>query len=245
MRTELTRSALYKNKRRSERLFGTGLLLIASATIFAGFARTFYLNGVFARRPLSVMVHLHGIFFSAWFILIFIQIALIARHRVDLHRRLGYGGTVLAASIVVVGYLVAIHAARYGSPTIPPGLPGFKFLAVPFFDVLVFGILAGSGLYLRRKPDVHKRLMILATLSVVTPGLARIPLEFLRHRDITTIFLMGAVLALAYIAWDTLLNKRLHPACLIGGLLLVLSIPARFAIQNTHAWEVFATWLIR
>lgn len=168
MRTEIPRVRLKQNsptsyKGRRERVFVIGLVLIASAIIFAGFARSYYLNAFFARRSFTATLHLHGFLFSAWFVLLFVQIALIAKRQIDLHRRVGYIGALLALSMVIVGMIVTIHAAKYGTPAKPPGLPTANFLVVPFFDVIVFAILAGAGLYYRMKPQVHKRLMIQAT----------------------------------------------------------------------------------
>ena len=250
MKTETPRVSSNENTSssytwRRERLIVTFLLLIASAIIFAGFARTYYLNSFFARRSLTATLHLHGFLFSAWFVLLFVQISLIAKRRTDLHRRVGYIGAFLALSMVIIGMIVTIHAAKYGTPAKPPGLPMANFLVVPFFDVVVFATLAGAGLYFRTKPQVHKRLMILATLGILTAGLARIPLDFIRNRDISTLFLMGDVFALAYILHDTLSHKRLHPACLFGGLLIVLSVPYRFTIDDTQVWQNFTAWLIR
>jgi FtsH-binding integral membrane protein len=249
MRTEIARVSLNQNRptffKWRERLFVIGLLLFASGIIFSGFARTYYLNGFFAHRSHTAMVHLHGFLFSAWFVLLFVQIALIAKRRTDLHRRVGIVGALLALSMVIVGMIVTIHAAKYGTLAKPPGLPIANFLVVPFFDDIVFATLAGAGLYYRTKPQVHKRLMILATLGLLTAGVARIPLDFIRNRDISTLFLMGDVVALIYIAQDTLAHKRLHPACLFGGLLIVLSVPFRFTIDDTQVWQNFTTWLIR
>jgi len=250
MKIETTRVSPNENtptsyKWRRERLFVIGLMLIACTIIFAGFARTYYLNAFFARRSLTATLHLHGFLFSAWFVLLFVQISLIARRRIDLHRRIGYLGALLALSMVIVGMIVTIHAVKYGTPAKPPGLPMADFLVVPFFDVIVFATLAGAGLYFRTKPQVHKRLMILATLGILTAGLARIPLDFIRNRDISTIFLMGDAIALAYVLHDTLTHKRLHPACLFGGLLIVLSVPFRFTIDDTQIWQNFTSWLVR
>src|SRR5215469_4332285 len=123
MKTEIARVDLNQNspilsKRRSERLFVIGLMLIVSAVIFTGFARTYYLNSFFAHRSLTLALHLHGFLFSAWFVLLFVQIALIAKRRIGLHRRVGYLGALLAGLMVIVGVYVSIHAAKYGSPTI-------------------------------------------------------------------------------------------------------------------------------
>jgi len=80
MRTEISRVSVNQNrttvsKWRRDRAFVVGLMLIVSAIIFSGFARTYYLNAFFARRPLTLPLHLHGLLFSAWFVLLFVQIS--------------------------------------------------------------------------------------------------------------------------------------------------------------------------
>lgn len=46
-------------------------------------------------------------------------------------------------------------------------------------------------------------------------------------------------------AWDRRAHGRIHPALLWGGGLLMLSLPARFALSQTDAWLAIARWLIR
>src|SRR5262249_32393932 len=152
MRTQLPQVILKQNAPNShkwgrERVFVIAVMLIASFVIFVGFARTYYLNAFFARRSLTPTVHLHAFLFSAWFVLIFVQMTLLSNRRIDLHRRSGYIGALLALSIVIVGMIVTIHAAKYGTLAKPPGLPIANFLVVPFFDDIVFATLAGAGLY--------------------------------------------------------------------------------------------------
>src|SRR5215472_7550884 len=143
MQTEIPQVSLKQNsssprKWGRERVFVIALMLIASIVIFVGFARTYYLNAFFAHRSLTPPVHLHGFLFSAWFVLLFVQMTLIAKRRIDLHRRVGYIGAFLALSMVIVGMIVTIHAAKYGTLAKPLGLPIANFLVVPFFDDIVF-----------------------------------------------------------------------------------------------------------
>ena len=74
---------------RINRRFYTWFVVCAFLIVFAGFARTFYLRPVFQTRGLPLLLHLHGFLFTAWFVLFFVQARLVARHRVDLHRKLG------------------------------------------------------------------------------------------------------------------------------------------------------------
>src|ERR1044071_9515795 len=82
--------------RRRERLFYTGMSAAFVVTVFAGFARTYYLRPFFDARPLVTVLHLHGLVFTSWILLLVVQTALVAKRRTDVHRRLGVAGGGLA-----------------------------------------------------------------------------------------------------------------------------------------------------
>jgi hypothetical protein len=84
------------------------------------------------------------------------------------------GGAVLAALLVVIGTTTAIVGAAEGRG--PLGVPPLAFLAVPLFDMVVFTGLAATGLWYRRRADVHKRLLTLATSHCSPPRSLGCPL---------------------------------------------------------------------
>jgi hypothetical protein len=90
--------------------------------------------------------------------------------RVRLHQRLGYAGVVLAALVIVVGFVTALRAAKYGSASTTPGVLPLAFLIVPLFDLLMFAILFGAAVYYRRRPATHKRLMLLTVINFLPPA---------------------------------------------------------------------------
>lgn len=226
------------------RLFYLAIAAVAAVVVFVGFSRTFYLNALFARRDLPTLYVLHGAVFSSWIALLLAQTSLVAAKRTDLHRRLGVAGAVLAAAMILVGYAIAVHAAKYGFLT--PGLPPpLIFLVVPFFDIVVFAILVAAALHFRRRPDVHKRLMVVATISILPPAFARIPLGFIAATVPVSAFALGAMTLIACVLYDVAVQRRLHRAYLWGGLLFVLSLPLRLLIAGTPAWMAFARWLTR
>lgn len=228
---------------RRGRGFYVAVAVISTVIVFAGFARTFYLNGYFAKLELSGLRILHGVVFSLWLVLLVAQTSLVAAKRTDIHRRLGVFGAVLAALMIIVGTTIAIHAAKYGFQT--PGLPPpLVFLVVPFFDIVVFSILVAAALCYRQRPDVHKRLMIVATISLLPPAFARIPLALIAKTVPISAFLLGDLVLLGCVLYDVALQRRLHRAWLWGGLLFVLSFPLRMSIAGTAAWQSFARWLI-
>jgi hypothetical protein len=224
-----------------DRWFFTGLALALLCTVLAGFSRTYYLND-FAASPfeLTPLLHWHGAVFTAWMVLLIVQTSLIAVGRTALHRHLGVAGVLLAVLMVGLGILVAI--SRTASGTIADqGVPPLLFLAVPVIGMLVFGALVGAAVYFRRQPAVHKRLMMLATLELVTASVSRLPVVAawgpLGFFGVTDLFVLGIV------AYDCLTLRHVHKATVWGALFFVASQPARLAIGGTGLWLTFAAWV--
>lgn len=224
-----------------ERLFFGGMAILLGATVFAGFSRTYYFNDLAATPfPLSPLLHLHGAVYSAWMLLLVAQTTLIARGHVSWHRRLGVVGIAIAASMIVLGIAVAV--TRTASGVIADhGPPPLAFLAVPLFGMLVFAILFGAAVLLRREAAAHKRLIVLATLEIVTAAVSRLPVV----EDWGPVGFFGAIdlFVVALVIYDRATLQRLHPATLWGGLLFVLSQPLRLIVGGSAPWIAFATWL--
>ena len=228
--------------RRPDRLFYVVLAVVASLLVFAGFARTYYLKAYFEARPLLPLVHLHGFVFTCWFVLFLVQVTLVAAKRTDLHRRLGVARGLLALLMLLVGVTTAIGAAKRGFGP-PGGPPPLVFLTIPFGDILVFSILVGAGFYFRRQSETHKRLMLLATIGILTPAIARLPFAFILAAGPLAFFGLTDLFLAACVLYDTVARRRLHPAYLWGGLLIVVSQPLRLALGGTGVWLTFARWL--
>jgi uncharacterized membrane protein YozB (DUF420 family) len=212
------------------------------AVVLLGFTPSFYLRGYVAPYapvlPMSPLIVLHGVLFSAWVLYFIAQVSLISGRRVDLHRRLGVLGLLLAFAIVVVGALTGLHgvARHSGPPTVPP----LSWLAVPLFDLPVFAGLVCAGWYHRRNAQAHKRLMLTATIGILAAPLGRLPYPALPTgmRDPLSLLLVLAPLA----AWDIVTRGRLHAATWVGGTAVLISWPLRTAIWETAPWLAFAAW---
>lgn len=217
---------------------------VATLLVFIGFAPTFYLKPLFATPELSTLKLIHGIVFSTWMVLFVAQTWLVAAGRRDLHRRLGTLGALWLPVMVVVGYQLAVDAARRGFTPDPQHVSALSFMAVPMFDLGVFTLLVAAALLLRTRTDWHKRLMLIATLSLLPPALARIAFQFPPTPPLPVAFGGTALVIVIVIALDSLALRRLHPAMLCAGLLVLASLPGRIAIAGTSAWQHFAAWLI-
>lgn len=226
-----------------DRVFYTGMSVALALTALIGFGPTYYLRflsggptATITGGPFSFLVHVHGALFTAWVTLFIVQTGLVASHRVAVHRRLGVAGAVLALSMVIAGTLTAINMAARGAA--PPGVDPLAFLAIPFFDMVLFSCFVGAALGLRRKKESHKRLMLLAYISIVVAAVARLPgvlpLGPLAFYGLTFVFVIAAII------YDAASRGRVHPAYLWGGGLFAVSVPLRLAISGTSGWQSFA-----
>ncbi|MEO8140602.1 MAG: hypothetical protein ABI742_13195 [Gemmatimonadota bacterium] len=218
-------------------LVAFGALLL----VFAGFARSYYLKVQFGTPVLPLLVHLHGAVMTGWFVLLFVQAGLIETHRTAVHRRLGVLAAGWALLVLVVGVATAIHAARLGFTAGPPPL---VFLVVPLMDLVVFGSLTGSALLYRGRPEIHRRLMLMGSVGILAPAIARLPIGAVARGGLPVIFGLMILVAVGCVAFDTWRYRRLHPAFGWGLLVVVSSVPLRVALGGTAAWQRFAAWLI-
>jgi hypothetical protein len=225
---------------RGRRRFYVGIALAIAITVFAGFAPTYYLRTYYHSTPLGGLRHLHGVVFTAWVLLFLTQATLVSGGRVALHRRLGVVGAVLATLMVMIGTTTAIVQTSEGRS--PLGVPPLSFLAVPFFDMVVFTGLVAAGLWHRRRADIHKRLLTLATISLLAAPIARLPFGA-RMVGLPGVFALADLFIVACIVYDLATLRRVHPATLWGGLAIVISQPLRLAISGTGVWLGFASWV--
>lgn len=228
-----------------ERTFFVGMAGVFLLLVFLGFAPSYYLRGlVRPYAPLATptpLVHLHALLFSSWVVLFVVQTGLVAAGRTDLHRRLGTAGALLAVAMIVVGTLTALRQAARGGG--PPSLPPLTWLAVPLFDIPVFAVLVGAALTRRRRPQVHKRLMFVAMVALMSPAIGRMPTpSFLSDYVVT--FALPDLGLLALAAWDLRSSGRVHRVTVLAGVFLVTTQLLRVLIWKTAPWLAFARWAV-
>lgn len=223
-----------------DRAFYTGMSAAVIATVYRGFARSYFLRGQYFSTPLAPIAKLHGAVFVSWTLLFAVQTVLVARRRTDLHRRLGIVGAMLAGTMVVVGIAIAIISMRYNFAR--GNERALSFFAIPAGDMLVFPILVATALAWRRRPETHKRLMLLATISVLDAAVARWPLAMMANGPIV-FFAVTDLYIVAGVLFDMASRGRVHPAYVWGGLLIVGSQIGRLAVWHTAVWLALARML--
>ena len=230
----VTRSRFYP-------LFALALALV----VFVGFARTFYLRQWFDVPPITALLFLHGLVFSMWVAVYVIQTRLIAAHQVRAHMRLGIAGLALAALVVIIGFATACVSANETRPR-PMGMASNHFAFIPVFILIAFSSLVTAAVALRWRPELHRRLMTLAMITILPPATARlIMLTGARGHFLELQTTVTAVFVFVCLAGDWIKHRTVHPVYAVGGVLLVVSWPFRVWVAQSEAWGHAGTWMAK
>jgi hypothetical protein len=231
--------------RRFDHLFFPAVAWLMLLTVFIGFAPSYYLAGAL-RAPLpSLAIHVHAVVFSSWILLLIAQTSLTAAGRVDIHRRLGIAGFLLACSMLIVGVWAATDQLVRGSHARDP----LGFYIFPLANVITFATLIVFAYRARFDSAAHKRLIIVASTALMTAPIARWHL----HWSIGSQRVFGVsapvaellsytfiVLLMAYDLWAT---RRIHRVILWAGAFLIGLQQLAHQLGSTSAWHVFARWV--
>src|SRR6202158_3138320 len=183
---------------RYDHLFFSAMALLILATVFVGFADTYYLAGVFHAPLPSLIIHLHGAAFACWILLLVTQTSLVAAGGIDIHRRLGIAGFLLACLMVIVGVLAATDSLVHNSG--PAGFDAKAFYIIPLTDMLIFATLIFFAFRARSNPSAHKRLIFVGTVALMIAAIARWPIW--SHRNPITAALVSYVFLLILVTYD-------------------------------------------
>lgn len=229
--------------RRYDHFFFSGMALLMLASVFLGFAHSYYLAGVFHAPLPSLTIHVHGAVFSTWILLLVTQASLVSAGRVDIHRRLGIAGFFLACLMVVLGVLAATDGLvrSLSRGTSPNGLDPKTFYIIPMTDMLIFAVLVFFAFRARVNPAAHKRIILVATTGLLIAAVARWPFALVHRKPLTAALLTYAFLLVlaGYDLWST---RKIHRATLWASAFLIFVQQVRFPIGQTAAWHAFATW---
>jgi hypothetical protein len=230
---------------RRDSVFFGGMALLLAIVVFAGFAPTFYLRSPSRDLPhLSPLLIVHGILFSAWMFLYPVQTLLVAAGAIRWHRRLGFAGAVLAASMVVLGIAVQLaHTRRimldgsYASNALVEDMG----MSLGLLDIMVFAAFVSAAIWFRRRPDEHKRLILLATTALIGPAVILLPgITSLPAPVIVSLPIAPVVPLMLH---DLLTRKRLLSVTTWGTAITVGYHALAFAFVGAGGASALARWI--
>jgi hypothetical protein len=229
-------------RRRDDNAFFGALAALCVTLVGAGFARTFYIHGMFGQPAPTLLITIHGSVMTGWIGLYAFQTWLVAARNIKWHRWLGWAGVCCALSILPLGFLATTGAAareiRAHSAYVDSQL---DVLGLELMQLALFSTFVAWAVALRRRADWHKRLMSLATLCILPNAIVRLCLLVPLQLFSMNIFILSlwALLVLAIVGADCQRTAHLHPAYAYGaGIALGGLYLAHFA-STTHTWRSF------
>jgi hypothetical protein len=238
--------------------FYVTMAAIFVAIAFGGFFGTYWLQLARGTFDGSSMMHVHGLLFSLWTLFFLSQALLVANGKLKKHRAWGLLGISLATAMLFTGLAVAIQGlqarldAGYGDPA-------RAFTIVPVTGILMFAGFVAAAIVNLKRSEWHKRLMLVATVSILQAALARffflaatgggpgmrpglgppLPIEkTMAAGVITTLMIVAAMIH------DRRSHGRVHPAYWWGLAVTVAVQLLRPVIGYTDAWYRFTDLLL-
>jgi hypothetical protein len=207
-----------------DRWFYIGMAICTIITIVLGFAPSI-INTASRKAPPTPLAAAHGTVYVAWLVMFLAQTTLVATRRIPVHRRLGTAAVFLAPGVIVLGYMTAIAMARRGfdsSGDLHIEADPLLGLVNPLGNLVTFGILVAAGYWYRHRSDIHKRLMLFATVGGLLPApLAHLIGHFPSLREMVPIIVVPIALFLfASAAYDRVSLGRMHPVSLWGAVMI-------------------------
>ena len=215
---------------RARRPFHAVMALLMAAVVVYGFSRTVGPNLLHPDGPRPLLLHVHALVFCAWLGLFVVQSVLPAAGRVALHRRLGLFGAWLGACVPIVGLATAIVMYRFHLAHDPPPAASPAGLSIPLNDMLCFATAFGLAMTWRRRPDFHRRLMLVAMACLTVAAWARFP-GWLVPAPWWYLYVDGLV-AIGALR-DLVVERRIHQVYLVA-------LPSLAATQGLAMWLALA-----
>jgi len=209
-------------------------LLIAVIVVY-GFSHTVDKALFHPDPPRPLLLYVHGAVFSTWVIFFIFQSALIRTHNVRIHRMTGWFGVALGVVIPILGVSIAFTMIPFDVHVLH-ATHAAPFILVPLFDMVEFTIPFALAIYWRKKPEFHRRLILMASCALTAAAFFRFPAQF--HAD--TFFYAGVdLLILLGVVRDLIVDRRVHPVYRYG-------LPAFALAQSIVMYTLITTephWL--
>ena len=236
------------------------------ATAFLGFTPTFWAPLARGVPERSAVIAVHAMLFFGWTLFVILQTRLVATGKVVRHRDIGLIGISLATAMVIFGVMAAVGSAQRAAAA-NHALGGEAFMIVPLAAMLTFGVLVAAAIGNVRRPDWHKRLMLVATASILEAAIARVFIVYVVMGGQVPPFqgtaglaglpgppppvagvlppaIIGLLFVVAGMIYDRRTVGKIHPAYWWGGGLVLAVQLLKIPFSETALWHGFARWMM-
>ena len=227
--------------RTAERVFYVSIAILLCICVYIGFSPTYFQAGIL-RAPLhSPNLPIHGAIFTLWMLLFVVQVAFISAKRVNWHRSFGIFAFCLPPVMIVLGVIAAVDALHRGV-RIGPLDPAVS-AAIPLIGITAFTVVIYASWRARRRPDAHKRLILIATMGLVAAAFGRFPWDRIGLPPAAGAVTGLGFLLLILLAYELISFHRIHRSTMWAAPLVFASVALAVPIGMTHAWHAFAALL--
>lgn len=225
------------NRTRHRSAYLLVLCIVLAAVLGLGFGRTFFLQPVFQARPLTVPLVIHGICGTGWFALLVWQALQVRKGNMAGHQRAGSRLGTLLAALAVLSALWIVSLTAFDGKSTGSGLSDQSGLFIQLGTSTWFAVLVVLGFRTIKRPEYHKRYMIMASIAMLAPAYSRI------YRLVSgpgptavdsAVIAVPLIAALAVHDFRTL--RRLHPVTLYAGLGYLIYVAVRLPIAKSDLW---------
>jgi hypothetical protein len=235
----MSSTATHSIQKHADDYFFSAMVLLIFGIVFVGFAHSYYLAGITHAKLPSPLVHFHGALFSCWILLLIAQVTLVSVGHVRWHMGLGIFGMILAILMVLVGFATLIAVVRRHA-VFAMGLD--TLFAGDVLQLSAFAVLVSWAFLVRRDGPAHKRLMILATVALLGPALARWPFLFVFSRALVFFGILDLI-PILLIAFDLWSRRKIHLVTICGTLLLLVMQFSMRPLGHSAIWHQFTLWV--
>jgi hypothetical protein len=180
--------------------------LLMTAVVVSGFSLTMGARIIHPKTPPPTILYIHAFVFYGWLAFFILQSALVRTHNVRVHRTLGWFGVALGVVIPVLGISTAITMNRIKMMA-NPASDAAAFMLVPFNDIVCFTTAFALAIYWRKKPEFHRRLILIASCALTAAAWGRLPETILPGE---TFYAGVDFLILFGVVRDLIVNRRIH-----------------------------------
>lgn len=230
-------------RRRKSRFFLVASCLALTVT-FVGFFKTFILPSARGTFRAPTVIYLHGGLLFLWTVFLVTQSVLIQTRKVKLHRRLGWLSLGLVPGVVVSTMAAGVYVLKRDL-ALGGGQTAISSLIGTFTAPIIFAVLVAVAIAYRRRPELHKRLMLLAMVAIIWPAFFRFRHYFpsVARPEFIFGFVLPQSMILAAILWEKLTIGRVHAVYLTVGVALIVENFVEFYLFDSSGWRVLANWL--
>jgi hypothetical protein len=218
--------------------FYIGISLLVTTIAFVGFWPT-YFGPLFAGTVDKLLViHVHAAIYVGWLAIFIAQATFAATRRMDLHVRLGNFGIGYGVLVIVMGVTVAVSmfAVRVQAGNLEDAQGR---LLAPLADMVFFAPLFAAAVWFRRKPNIHKRLMIIATTLLLVAAVGRMP--FL-GRPWPLLLLWSSPLLLGAL-YDIVRRRAVPWLYMLGVVVIGMRAFGTAPVRESALWHDVTAWL--